>query len=96
LICSTVSTEELKTIIASSDDLKKDSFLSLIINESEIFNQERTLGEGLHDIKNVKDLLNQYKNMIKSAGTNSDLVFRFNIELALVCYQSKNYSVSSS
>ena len=44
----------------------------------------------------MKDLLNQYKNMIKSAGTNSDLVFRFNIELALVCYQSKNYSVSSS
>ena len=94
LICSTVSTEELKTVVASSDDLKKDSFLSLMLNEADIFHQEKTLGDGLHDIKNVKTLLSQYKNMIKSDGASTDLSFRFNIEMALVCYRSENYSVS--
>lgn len=83
-------------MIAASDDMKNDSFLSLMINEADIFNQEKMLGEGIHDVKNVKNLLTQYKNLIKNASANSELSFRFNIELALVCYQSQNYNVPSN
>ena len=83
-------------MIAASDDLKNDSFLSLMLNEADIFNQEKMLGEGIHDVKNVKNLLTQYKNLIKNASPNSELSFRFNMELALVCYQSQNYNVPSN
>lgn len=68
--------------------------ITIILKQAYIFGQEM---EGKEDgsVKNVKNVLNDYKQLSKTKDIDEDEAFRYNAELALVFYRVKSYDVAS-
>lgn len=90
LFFSTNSVDELKKIIASNDNLKSMSILPVQLREAMLIYQQQAAKEGE---LNIKVLLKEYKEMTKMEGVDPDLAFRYNIEMALLCYRTGNMDV---
>ena len=82
--------DELKHIIASNDALKSAPLLSVYLREASLIFQQQAAKDGE---MNIKALLKEYKEMTKMEGVDAELAFRFNVEMAFVCYRSGNYDV---
>lgn len=68
--------------------------IAVILKQAYIFGQEM---EGKEDgsVKNVKNVLNDYKQLNKTKDIDEDEAFRYNAESALVFYRVKSYDVAS-
>ena len=60
------------------------------LREATLIFQQQTAKDGQMDIEL---LLKEYRKIMKMEGVDAEMAFRFNVEIAFVCYRSGNYDV---
>ena len=72
--------------------MRQNPEIAVILKQAYIFGQEL---EEAGAVKNVKNVLTDYKQLSKTKDIDEDEAFRYNAESALVFYRVKSYDVAS-